>query len=85
MKFRVSTSESFYSDADKGRLEAIGFKFSKHEPGSWFLESGEPKIELASLEDLTAFCEKHGGQIIISTCWPEDGLFSIEIYDGYRE
>ncbi len=77
MKFKIETTGYFYQNLeDINRLEQIGFTFEKSDYKD-FKITGNPEIEINTLEELIQFGNKHG-EIIVS-----DG--HIEIYDNYRE
>ena len=92
MKFRLSSTDDWYDDEGKNRLEKLGFQFeietdsSRTTFGKWYKISKEddnpiyiePTIELATIEELVAFQKELGDLILLAdSC--------IEIYDGYRE
>ncbi len=85
MKFDLSTSGMFYSDKEQMEgLKELGFtfepsrSFTKRDRGvDDYVISGEPTIEIETLEDLAKFAKKWGEVIL----WED----SIEIYDNYRE
>ncbi len=85
MKFELSTSGMFYSDKEQVEgLKELGFtfepsrSFTKRDRGvDDYVISGEPTIEIETLEELVAFSERWG-EIIVE----KD---SIEIYDNYRK
>jgi hypothetical protein len=77
MKFKISTTGSFYSNKDDiSRLEKIGFSFNDIQSEHGFYIKGKPIIEINTIEELLNFTAIHG-EVIIS----DD---SIEIFDDYR-
>lgn len=77
MIFTVTTSGSFYSDAEiRTDLEKIGFTFEQNKYKEFEID-GEPRIEIKDLSELIEFTDKWG-EIIISDK-------HIEIYDSFRE
>ena len=84
MKFKLSTSDSFYSEGAARKLERLGFEFEPYEDGGFsdlsrpmYMLDKEPEIEIGTLEDLITFSNQWGQIIVNGDC--------LEIYDGYRE
>ena len=86
MKFKLTTSESFYTKQQMEELLPLGFKFKKldtihtHNKRRYHLPNWHdemPSIEINSLDELHSFADKYGPIII-------DGN-TIEIYNDYRE
>jgi len=88
MKFKLSTSGTFYHKRDKEKLEKLGFSFKTTQEvyGSFThaefylnrMADPEPTIEINTLDELLSFQDSVDVPLVIS----EDG---IEIYDNYRE
>lgn len=81
MKFKLTTSGSFYSEPAKKALETLGFKFDPPTPGvgysRWYMRYDPVSIEIKDLKELIEFVAKWG-DVVLS----KDAL---EIYDDYRE
>lgn len=76
MKFNLSTTGYFYNNKEEiDSLKELGFSFEQHKQE--YAISGNPTIEINTLEELVEFSKKHGHIIL-------DGN-NIEIYDNYRE
>jgi hypothetical protein len=80
MRFKISTSGTFYTTKAAEKLRAIGFEF---EPTTGYLPpfqmtGGEVFREFETLEELMWFVAEWGGEVVL-----RDG--EIEIYDDYRE
>lgn len=88
MKFILKKTSHFASDEDKAKYEKLGFRFRPENGMTWDKEikwaSKEQSpiiINLDSLEALMSFVREYDDLIVSS----DDGLNTIEIYDGYRE
>lgn len=80
MKFKVTTSGAFYTEAQAEKLKKLGFTFGVNEydtRGRPYMTGCNVEVEISTLEELIAFSDEWG-EIIVS-----DG--EIEIYDDYRE
>ena len=85
MKFKLTTSGSFYNEEDAKKLAGLGLPLEKNNDGpcatrfEYWLKPSEPTVEI-EIETLDALMEfvKEWGDIVLS----ED---TIEIYDDYRE
>ena len=83
MKFKLTTSGSFYNEEDAKKLAGLGFVLEQYkdsvvsEQHEYYLPNGEATIEIETLDALMKFV-KEWGDIVLS----KD---TIEIYDDYRE
>ena len=80
MKFKVTTSGSFYTKDEAEKLKSLGFTFGVNEYDEMrrpYLTGDYDEVEISTLEELISF-SNYWGDIIVS-----DG--KIEIYDDYRE
>lgn len=81
MRFELSTSSYSYFSSDKGveKLEKLGFKFEKNQRCLKDVSiSGEPEVEINSLEELLDLQKELVAPLIIYEN-------TIEIHDNYRE
>lgn len=93
MKFKLTTSGTFYSESGKKEFEKLGFTFKRSEDVykdySWvtrwagsqeyYMNYGSVEIEINSLEELLAFAREWGDIII------DGDNNELEIYNDYRE
>lgn len=89
MKFNLETSGDFYKAENIKDLEKLGFEFKEHD-----FKGGIPKymkihnealtIEINSLDELLALTKEHG-DIVIEPPDQFSELYTLEIYDDYRE
>ena len=87
MQFTVRTTGYFYTDAEKKKLEAIGFKFKAYTPTdqsmedySWVIEDHDAKIEFISIQELVEFTKEFGRVIVF-----KDSIVIYDDYDDYDE
>ncbi len=80
MKFKVTSSGSFYSKEQKVKLEELGFEFSSDAyfvDTPWYKEKDGNDIEVKTLGALLSFVNVWGSVVLT--------IDTIEIYDEYRE
>jgi hypothetical protein len=75
-KLRGSTKDDWYAAGRNHRVEKGHIK-RDYDDEAWF-------IEVKSLHDLLKLSSKHG-EIIVSRYFMNHDLWSLEIYDDYRE
>lgn len=92
MKFRLTTTGSFYEKREAEELQKLGFKFKSRDKTqffntireSFFLDSDhEVYVEIKDLNDLLKLQDKYG-DIIITKIYGTD-KYQLEIYNDYRE
>lgn len=77
MRFKLTTSGHFYTEASAEPLRKLGFKFDSYRGGSKLEKIQDSEIEIDSLEALMDFVSDWG-EIVLT----DD---TIEICDYYRE
>ena len=81
MKYKLSQAKYWVDDAEKDELEKLGFSFTKGKGvyeslGQWVI-SGDPEVEINTLEDLNDFVKTYGEIVLREN--------SITIYNDYLE
>lgn len=79
MKFKITTTRYCDFEIFKTLYKSLFSEFNIEGQGYDYF------IEVPTLEDLLKIEELSGEPLILLSPYEDDGIYTIEIYDGYRE